>query len=280
MKNKVVLVAFVLAISIMVLPTFTAEYSDSATEYYIEGYIVTTQPEGNVALEGVEVTILYNNTSYSDTTDETGKFSISVPSITGLQIEFTLEGYTIRSCPNITAQEGSDYYVLDLSNVTPTGNVYQITSDADGLLPAIMYPTSANVTGTISYSDGYVNGATVTLVSTDTSERYEAETNSKGIFLIECPTGEYTLTVNCGGFETSKQTIEVKEGTMSVNITLTIKENQTILGLDLMHFIMVIGVIFGIFISCILFILGHRKKNKITIVDDTHVEDEKGKINP
>ncbi len=281
MRYKVLLAAIILVLSILIIPTLSDEstYGDEGqTTYYIKGYVVSTEPEGNIPLVGVEVTIIYNNITsplYSDTTDSNGEFSVEVPYNTNLQIKFTLNGYTLRSCPNIT--EGtSGYYVLDLTGITPIDDVYSITSDASGLQPAIMSQSSAMVKGTISYSGGYVQGATVTMVSTDGSIEYETKTNSKGVFTFEeCESGTYKMTITCGGFETyGPETITITEGINEYNATLISKENQQFFGLDLIHLMMIFGILFGILISLTMFILVHRKKDTVTIIDDTRDEDE------
>lgn len=281
MRYKVLLAAIILVFSILIIPTLNDEstYGDEGqTTYYIEGYVVSTEPEGNIPLANVEVTVIYNitGTTYVDSTDSNGKFSVEVPYNTNLQIKFALNGYTLRSCPNIT--EGtSGYYVLDLTGITPIDNVYSITSDASGLQPAIMSQSSATVKGTVSYSGGYVQGATVTLLSTDGSIEYETKTNSKGVFTFEeCESGTYKMTITCGGFETyGPETITITEGINEYNETLTSKENQQFFGLDLIHLMMFFGVLFGILISLTMFILVHRKKDMVTIIDDTRDEDEK-----
>lgn len=281
MRYKVLLAAIILVFSILIIPTLDdgSTYGDEGqTTYYIEGYIVSTEPEGNIPLAGVEVSLIYNNitsTIVTDTTDSNGKFSIPIQYNTDLQIKFTLSGYTLRSCPNIT--EGtSEYYILDLTNVTPIDNAYTITSTADGLQPAIMSQSSATVKGTISYSGGYVQGATITMVSTDRSIEYETKTNSKGVFTFEeCESGTYKITITCGGFETyGPELITLSEGITEYNATLVSKENQQFFGMDLIHLMMFFGVLFGILISLIVFILVHRRKNMITIVDDTREEEK------
>lgn len=281
MRYKVLLAAIILVFSILIIPTLDdgSTYGDEGqTTYYIEGYIVSTEPEGNIPLAGVEVSLIYNNitsTIVTDTTDSNGKFSIPIQYNTDLQIKFTLSGYTLRSCPNIT--EGtSEYYILDLTNVTPIDNAYTITSTADGLQPAIMSQSSATVKGTISYSGGYVQGATITMVSTDGSIEYETKTNSKGVFTFEeCESGTYKITITCGGFETyGPELITLSEGITEYNATLVSKENQQFFGMDLIHLMMFFGVLFGILISLIVFILVHRRKNMITVVDDTREEEK------
>jgi len=281
MRYKVLLAAIILVFSILIIPTLDdgSTYGDEGqTTYYIEGYVVSTEPEGNIPLAGVEVSLIYNNitsTIVTDTTDSNGKFSIPIQYNTDLQIKFTLSGYTLRSCPNIT--EGtSEYYILDLTNVTPIDNAYTITSTATGFQPAIMSQSSATVKGTVSYSGGYVQGATITMVSTDGSNSYETKTNSKGIFTFEeCESGTYKITITCGGFETyGPELITLSEGITEYNATLVSKENQQFFGMDLIHLMMFFGVLFGILISLIVFILVHHKKNMITIVDDTREEEK------
>lgn len=281
MRYKVLLAAIILVFSILVIPTLddgSTYGAEDQTTYYIKGYVVSTEPEGNIPLAGVQVDVIYNYIAsivYSDTTDSNGEFSVEVPYNTDLQIKFTLSGYTLRSCPNIT--EGtSGYYVLDLTGISPTDNVYNITSDTSGLQPAIMSQSSATVKGTISYSEGYVQGATITMVSTDGSIEYETKTNSKGVFTFEeCESGTYKITITCGGFETyGPETITISEGIYEYNATLISKENQQFFGMDLIHLMMFFGVLFGILISLTVFILVHRRKGVVTIIDDTREEEK------
>ncbi len=283
MKTKALIIIMMLAMAFITTPMLITN-SDGATTYTIEGYVVTANSEGNVPLEGVEVTVIYNNVTYYDITDDTGMFIMEgIPAITDLQIMFTLSGYTLRSCPNITSQEESDYYTLDLTNATNLGNnTYMITSEADGMQPAIMSQTSATLTGTVSYSGGYIEGATITLISADTSRKYETYTDSDGTYSITCPTGDYELTVSCNGFISSeKETVTVSENMDAIDITLAENNHDNFFGMDAVHMMLILGVLFGLILSFTMLAVSHRKIKNFSIVDDTHSEkDDDNDLNP
>ena len=72
---------------------------------------------------------------------------------------------------------------------------------------------------------------------------YSASTGANGYFSIDCPSGRYTMTVSCNGFQSS-EAIAVESGHGSAySVTLVQNTSEFVLGLDITHSIMVIGLV-------------------------------------
>ncbi len=255
------------------LPFAAADTSEGAEIYYIEGYVVTHNPEGNAPLKDVRVDILNGSVITTATTGETGLFSVQAGSKTDLLIQFTLPGYSLVSCPNVSKKIGSEYYSLDLKNATFDGvNRYMITSDITGLQCAVMGLSKATVTGTVIYDSGFVSGANVLLVSMN-NHKFETVTDSKGNYHIECPTGDYDLTVNCHGFHNSDTfVVKVTDNMSPVNVVLEKTPVKTFFGLDAVHLLMLLGVIFGLTVTAMVVVLSrHPDASKLL---DTKTEED------
>lgn len=271
--------ALALFIALLMLPAFAADASGASETYSVEGYVIDTQPKGNMPLEGVTVTIRIINTDYIDDTDTDpdGFFSVSVPSSEGLRIKFTKEGYTLRACPNVGEQADIDGYLpLSLAGLEPdVHNAYRITSGANGMQAAVMSTSYAVVTGVISYAGGQVIGADVVLISSSTGSIYNGSTDSGGRYSVQCPTGEYYLKVSRNGFVSSEPFVITASGTTVVpTVILVQKSSNTYFGLGTAHVLMIASVLLGITFSASMFMLARAKGDDLGIIDDTHVEEE------
>jgi len=286
MKNWKIIFAIVLMATMGTLPLLDCTNHDAAaTPYYVSGYIVTANPDGNEPLEGVTVTII-DNIAYSATTDSDGYFIIDIANNTNLIIQFVMPGYSLRSCPAVYAISGSDYLSLNLSEAwlyDSATRTYQITSGPNGMQPAIMAESTASISGVISYPSGIVSGATVTLVSLDNGSIYKTVTDTNGRYKIECPTGKYDMTVESNGFNTGRSyNVEITSNGTIVNIPLVHKDIKTWFSLDLAHLLMLLGVVFGLIVTTTLFLKVNKddKKSNIKIIDDSVPEDDEDDINP
>lgn len=275
MRSKTLIAAVVLVFIMTAMP-IAADNEDStgaSTTYYITGYVVEALQSENSPLKDVSVSIFYNNTvTSSDVTDEHGFFSIAVTSTDNLQIKFEKDSYTVRAAPDcFQEQEGSSYCLLDLAGITPKNNTYLVTSSYTGLHCVIMGSTTGYISGSVSYTGGSVIGATVTLVSASTSTKYVLTTDEDGTFyLSSCPTGNYYMSVTCNGFNSSGTIqVTVSDDTEPQLITLTKADITLFLGMDAAHFLMALGVLFGVLISISMILLTRHKTTSISVVDDT-----------
>lgn len=259
MKKTYLMVAAAMFLVMAAVPFAVSDTSDGAEIYYIEGYVVTHNPEGNSPLKDVRVDLLNGSTITSGTTDDSGKFSVQVDSNVNLMILFTYSGYSLVSCPNVTKKVGSEYYSLDLKNATFDGfNRYTITSEPLGLQCAVMGLSKATVVGTVGFNNGVVYGAQVLLVSIN-NHKYYATTDDKGYFRIDCPTGNYDLSVSCHGFRDSETMIvKVSDNMAPVNIILDKTAVKTFLGLDSVHLLMILGVIFGLTVTTMVVVISRH----------------------
>lgn len=285
MKGRILLIALSVFIVISALPFAISDDADGAGEYHIKGYVVECMATGNVPLSGVEVSITEQSAVVSiDKTDETGEFDVIVGSNSDLRIKFSAEGYTLRFCMGVT-NVGTEDMLLDLENAdydASTGT-YTITSGPEGLQCAVMMATEGTVVGTVIYSEGSVEGATVTLTSkNDPGIKHSGTTDSHGRYSIKCSTGDYTLKVECKGFESSEPIdVSVSSGTTPVPQTSLKKaELSEYMGLDVAHVLMIVGVILGIMLALLAWHLSRRlatSPESASIIDDSEEEEEEVK---
>ena len=274
----------VLAIFAVVLLSFTlsAASVDGAegdpAQYHIEGYVL--EGGGNLPKSDVTVTLKdsLGNTNIS-ITNQSGFFSLPAQTNTNLQIMFETHGYSLSSCPCTTVLPGTEFLGLDLSKASYNSitRTYMITSDAAGLQCVIMSATTGRIMGTISYSDGTINGATVTLSPLTGDSVYTATTDSKGFFMISCPIGSYTLVVNRTGFETSiPLAVEISRNDNIQSVTLVKSDVNEYMGLDVAHILMLIAVCLGLSLAALAWILSNRmnRPDRPGIIDDSIDEEE------
>ena len=283
MKGKIFLSLFAVSLLLMAIPMSITDASISnTTDYHIEGYVVEANASENIPLEGVTVTIMYSDgTSSSDDTDSNGFFSITVTATTGLTISFISYGLTLRSCPNITAIENNDgEYTLDLTGAKydSSTHTYTITGTADSMQAALMLSTTASLNGKITYNNGLaVIGAKVKIVSISTNEPYTGTTDENGQFSITCPTGSYTVTAYCNGFNDSNTVVvNVTNDSTSVLIPMYKSTVSEYFGFDLAHMLMLIGICLGLILATTAWLISRRMKNnpKSTVVMDDDSSDE------
>lgn len=256
------------------VPLGSEKASEGASVYHVDGYVVTHALTGNVPLPGVTVEILYGSTVASAVSDENGYFNVTVGENTNLRIRFILAGYSLISCPHVSKQIGMEYYALDISQAHFDGvNKYTVTSDSKGFQCAVMGVTNATLTGTVTYDSGPVVGATVTLSANRSVLNYETVTDSKGMYSINCMVGDYQLTVTCNGFKSSAAaTVNVSDNTPPVSTVLTKNDIKMYFGLDMVHMLMIMGVIFAMTIT--IFVLVVSRRPEVSMVSAEIGDDE------
>jgi hypothetical protein len=287
MKKTLLLAVIALALLVPLVSTVAPDSDGAdtvaATNFFVEGWVAEGGGLGKVPVEGVLVTITDGSgAAYDATTNSSGYFRIGISTPSNLKISFDLYGYMIISCPNTTAQAGSDAFILNLTSSTYTNatRTYRITSEIDGMQSAIMSPITGSVTGFVLYEKGPVKNINVTLTTTSASKQvqYSSKTDDSGYFEIKCPVGAYALTTSGQGFRhNDKMDVDVTSGTKTLdNITIEKSAQQKHLGMDLAHLLMLIGVIVGILLAASAWLLSKRmnEPDHIEVFDDRAEEDE------
>lgn len=96
------------------------------------------------------------------------------------------------------------------------------------VFPALAQPAQT-VRGTVTESETEfsIEGAVVEIITSDTTQRYIAATDSSGMFVIpNVPVGKYTVVTNYSGYEPQTATVIVNSGKESV-LDIRIRENLT-----------------------------------------------------
>lgn len=212
------------------------------------GYVSNlSDQEGNTPLEGAGVTLYTDDEKLaSATTDAEGRFSFTVDydPYVDHYLKFEFSGYTVRALPDpgMTMVE-NDYVRFEVGpDMRDDAGEYALTGPANGLQAIGMALTNGVIFGNVHDTDGKpVSGASVTLVSAS-GQSYPGTTDANGYFSVECPYGEYTLSVTCNGFRASgNQTVSTGHG-QAYPVVLERYESQLLFGLDSAHTTLVIGL--------------------------------------
>jgi len=255
-----------LALSVMPAASAHADEGDSAN-YYIEGYVSDT---GWKPMGGVTVTVYtWIGPFTSGVTNADGFFSVGVGVNTGLEIDFSVRGYTVIACPNATFRQDSERLALSLSGVAYNNatHTYTVTGTIGDRRSAIMTATEGTIEGSVMFSGGPVKNAAVSLIPTDVGEIYTGHTDNDGKYRIRCPTGIYALTAGGQGFNTSERAVVTVTGTepgdntpalQQAPITLEKTELRKYLGMDAAHALMLAGVMVGVLLAAVAWHLSKR----------------------
>jgi hypothetical protein len=283
MKKKLLL-ALIAASLLVPMISLAPSGTDSATTsgYSIQGYVAEAD---RTPMEGVVVTVIDGTgyTSQSETNDA-GLFDVPVNANTGLQISFTVFGYTAVTCPNTTYQAESEFFLLNLSKAAYNNSTrtYFITDTSTDAQCVIMMPSAGIVRGYVSSEQSPVKNATVTLVpSSEVKTTYTAHTDNNGYYELTCPTGAYTLTVGGQGFDESEAyEVKVTGSPVTVNVIVEKSDVKRYLGVDTAHLLMLIGVIVGILLAVAAWILSRRmnRPHGVEIIDDSVEEEDEFKF--
>lgn len=182
-------------------------------------------------------------------TDANGRFEFTFMHAEGDTYYMTFEypGYTVRSLPDSMDMDSEGFVSFDpAETAVDSEGDYALSGESGGLHAIVMAVTTGSVYGTVQGESGgetfALSGATVTIVSED-GMSYSASTGANGYFSIDCPSGRYTMTVSCTGFQSS-EAIAVESGHGSAySVTLVQNTSEFVLGLDITHSIMVIGLV-------------------------------------
>lgn len=274
-------VVAVIAVLALCVPMTLLEDSDStdvaSTTYRITGYVNEEFSSGNIGLKGAVVTI-YNETGYplgvcTTSSADAGRFKIDFDRIpvSKMYIGFSLAEYDLRSISSyasemdtITVATGTAYRLLPTMiswSASSEDNVREClitSSTADGLNCFTMATTTGTVTVYVNYGGQGVRGANIEISADDGRSIHGKTDGSGGCTISGLTIGAYTIKVSADGFESEKKDIVVTKGTATSIFEMTEKTHATYLGMDLVHFLMFIGIILGLSLALCARILYHR----------------------
>ena len=272
-------VVAVIAVLALCVPMTLLEDSDSTdaapTTYRITGYVNEEFSSGNIGLKGAVVTI-YNGTGdplgvCTTSSADAGRFKIDFDRIpvSKMYIGFSLAEYDLRSISSyaseidtITVATGTAYRLsITTWSASSEDNVREClitSSTADGLNCFTMATTTGTVTVYVNYGGQGVRGANIEISADDGRSIHGKTDGSGGCTISGLTIGAYTIKVSADGFESEKKDIVVTKGTATSIFEMTEKTHATYLGMDLVHFLMFIGIILGLSLALCARILYHR----------------------
>ena len=276
-------VVAVIAVLALCVPMTLLEDSDSTdaasttTTYRITGYVNEEFSSGNIGLKGAVVTI-YDETGdplgvCTTSSADAGRFKIDFDRIpvSKMYIGFSLAEYDLRSISSyasemdtITVATGTAYRLLPTMiswSASSEDNVREClitSSTADGLNCFTMATTTGTVTVYVNYGGQGVRGANIEISADDGRSIHGKTDGSGGCTISGLTIGAYTIKVSADGFESEKKDIVVTKGTATSIFEMTEKTHATYLGMDLVHFLMFIGIILGLSLALCARILYHR----------------------
>ena len=286
-KGLVAVIA--VAIMILALVPFVDGGSDGASPPDTNGFTITGYiKEGAALYTNEEATVVLTvitssgERTYYDRGISDGYFIIEdIPLGSSYYISFSCEGYNIvhtSACldPYATSTLTTDYAYEIISWPEPVGYVYQITSSADGTDCIGVYSTYGNITGTVTEGSYRISGARVDILGKDTDNIINTAFTKNGTFTItNCPTGTYDVKVTMEGYETYETEITVLADPVinTIYIQMISTSSGGILGIDLPHFLMIVGgVVAGILVIVSVVYRVRMRKDRVPVVYD---DDEK-----
>ena len=275
MRNGIA-VALALAVffSAMAVPFAMNDSSDAATQdVTINGIIVESGESGPVAVKDVKVTLTQESLTPGDpaitgesTTSATGEFSVNMDGVdTARVIEctFTMEGYSAFYYPtSISENETTKKLELSLAGLTPTTvdtrKVYTLVETGDLSHAIVISDTRVPAAFTVSGAgDKGLFNAQITL--TNGASTYKGITNYEGVCTIsKVLVGDYQIRVICDGYEMYTGNVSISKTTGQIPVTLIQKEMPTYLGMTLYHILMLFGIVIGLVLVSVAYVLCTR----------------------
>ncbi len=252
----------------------------------LQGYIYELPPLEDLSpASDVIVTTWVDSTNKYDsvTTDDKGMFNIKYDSNVQY-ISFEKSEFTIKVFYSADLEKYGDTgkYILKKENIKSyTDGVYKLydSSGWTAVISRTVSSVSGYITTVIDNADVPINNANVTLASS--SGLLTAETNERGYFSISCSSGTaYKMLVEAGGFEDwSEDNVYASEN--PIKISLTQRNHELILGLDLSHTLALFGCLLMLLIALVATVLIKRpeKEDGLMIINDLHPIKKKQKKN-
>lgn len=268
-------VAFALAVffSAMAVPFVLNDSSDAATEdITIKGIVVESGESGPIAVKDVKVTFKQEAATPGDPaitgeglTSATGEFSIDMDGVDvsrAVECTFYKEGYSAFYYPtSISENETTKKLEFDFScahSTVDSREVYTIVATNDLSHAIVVSDTRVPAAFTISgANDKGLFNAQITLTSSTST--YKGITNYEGVCTIsKVLVGDYTIRINCDGYEMYTGTVNISKTTGQIPVTLVKKEMPTYLGMTLYHILMLFGVVIGVVLVSVAYVLCTR----------------------
>lgn len=268
-------VAFALAVffSAMAVPFVLNDSSDAATEdITLKGIVVESGESGPIAVKDVKVTFKQEAATPGDPaitgeglTSATGEFSVDMDGVDparAIECTFYKEGYSAFYYPtSISENETTKKLEFDFScthSTVDSREVYTIVATNDLSHAIVVSDTRVPAAFTISgANDKGLFNAQITLTSSTST--YKGITNYEGVCTIsKVLVGDYTIRIACDGYEMYTGTVNISKTTGQIPVTLVQKEMPTYLGMTLYHILMLFGVVIGVVLVIVAYVLCTR----------------------
>ncbi len=270
MHSKIVAIILAAMMFISAAVVFSSSDDSDAEDpetITIEGYVAS---ENGTALASKDVFIEDPlSSTKKGTTDSNGKFSITMDKptdVSNLRIYIVYEGnynYKIISAPQgieLLGMPEDDHtkLSLDLTKFPLSGSTYTL---ADNLLHAIQVAnaTSAITVHVVGKNSKELYGAKISLYD---GQKLMASGTTDYDGICELTSSiiydTYRLVIKCNGYDDYDSELVVNYPEVLPEITLTEKQAPTFLGLTTYHVLMLFGVILGLALVVISYILVAR----------------------
>lgn len=281
MRNTFIAVAAIVLMVLTVVPLTVDDDSDAfwpEGEFKLCGYV----KEGNVPFsdKNALVSVYTPGQLVAEKVGiSEGRFEILVPA-TGsmtyyLSIQcnsYTISGVSTKYMNSIPLLNTSMYGINDFRKGvgTDTGT-WWITDELNTAGCISMSKASGDIIGKINDGSYFLSGAKIEILNGDSVIGY-AVTNNGNYIIKNCPIGNYKMSITKSGYKTVTSDVFVKEGTNTFDRSLEKDTENTFMGLDFPHFIMVIGGIIGIAVVVTAIVYRYR----LSKGDDAVFDDDEG----
>ncbi|MBQ4368758.1 MAG: carboxypeptidase regulatory-like domain-containing protein [Candidatus Methanomethylophilus sp.] len=268
MRNGIA-VALALAVffSAMAVPFAMNDSSDAAVETVtIKGVIIEIGETTQEAVEKVSITLTSATETKTAETDSEGKFSIDLKvdddekaGTNKITCVFQKANYEIRNInlPSSMTFVTAENIQLDLSKTDIAGTTYTIVDSDDLTKGIVMAYTLTTATITVTNGTNAIFNAKITLTDSNKTV-YTGTTDHDGISKIpNVPVGPYHAHVVCDGYETYDADVSISKST-TTSFTLIQKEMPTYLGMTLYHILMLFGIVIGLILVSVAYVLCTR----------------------
>ncbi len=256
-------------------------YTVTMKEISLSMYLMEMGSEGNTAVSGASVTLKSSAFNYSETvtTESDGLFTFKPCSLYNLElsVDAGAKGYTILTdllffgsatgdgnlLMNIKGSNTSlGIHGYEFTYTTSTEGVREYVLDSS--YPILVATSTGTVDVTVCDSSGNtLQGATVTLYSTDSSDKYIEETDENGVASIPgVVIGVYDISVEVGGFKEYEDQLTVTKGdNNTLSVDMISRTEQDFFGMNFSHFMMILGVAVGVFLMIFSYLMfsGHLR---------------------
>ncbi|MCQ2078514.1 MAG: hypothetical protein MJZ38_00425 [archaeon] len=256
-------ILFMTSVSMVII----SDDADATAESTVVGVVGQQGNSGMIAADNATITFRFiapggtQEITREATTDADGKFSVTLP-FTEEDVKVVMgcrvAGHTIFAVPEcISYDDSKDEFSFTLGSLTYTSGEYVISDKLTS--PIIISDAKVAVGITITGDSGPVNGAEVSLFS-GTKKIAGGYSSNDGLCTFPSPIliGTYTLKITCEGCEPYMETINVTKTNTQFSANIEEKGVPTVLGLTVYHILMFFGVIIGLILVAVAYVLCSR----------------------